>query len=165
MSYDLRLFPPKEGEDPQRTIEKMIQIEEEELCGIEEPEGDTGSVALSESSLQLADDLSATFTGFDRFEDEDHIELSWERHGLQVSLFPDSVAVTVPYWEQPPAFAGEVERVVSYITQKTGYLIYDPQTERVMEELDVPSMVATIQQIHGQLREELAPKKWWQFWR
>jgi hypothetical protein len=106
----------------------------------------------------------------------DHVELNAPEggSGIQISLFADQAAITVPYWHDatraPEVFA-ELERYAALLVKHGGYRIYDPQAELVVDdpaELREGFLVSygRVARSLPQLLAEMEPpaKPWWKLW-
>ncbi len=123
MSYDLTGFRPLPGESPEEAVERL-----EERAGDERPPSEAAWAEIR----RIADALEAV-AGGERFELTGHggIELTLER--FQVSVFEHEAGVTIPYWDG----TGEAEftQVEGHLAvfRAAGFVIWDPQTEEVVE--------------------------------
>ncbi len=68
-----------------------------------------------------------------------HLELNGpeeNRNGIQITLFDDEALVTVPFWHEGDKAAQtfrEIWRYLEIISREAGYLVYDPQIDRVID--------------------------------
>ena len=68
-----------------------------------------------------------------------HLELNepgQDSKGIQITLFDDEASVTVPFWHEGAKATDTFRKIWSYleiIGRETGYLIYDPQIDRVFD--------------------------------
>jgi len=148
MSYDFRLFKRRSGEDPIVTARR----DSEEYSSTPR---DSAKEALKR---RVADALIAQNPKFEFFQfgyDEiarfekisvsqarlkyRHLELNGPDaggNGIQITLFDDEASVTVPFWHERDKAADTFREIWSYleiICRETGYMVYDPQTDRVFE--------------------------------
>jgi hypothetical protein len=121
MSYDLYAFPLRPGEDPSEAYERL----EEEETG----EGDVDVRALVEALVTAVPALTSTGSG----EEDEEIELTSPE--LQLLVSTGSVAISVPYWDSldRDVLRRRLERVVQTVRSRTGFVVYDPQLERLVE--------------------------------
>ncbi len=68
-----------------------------------------------------------------------HLELNETEddcNGIQITVFDEEASVTVPYWHEDDKAEDTFRKIWSYleiICRETGYLIYDPQIDQVIE--------------------------------
>jgi hypothetical protein len=65
-----------------------------------------------------------------------HIDEGANGNGIQISLFPDEVGITVPYWHEGDAAREVFQQIWDYlgvVQQMTHYVIFDPQLGRLVE--------------------------------
>ena len=96
-------------------------------------------------------------------------------NGIQITLFPGSAAITVPYWHTGRAAEAVFREMWQYATiieREAGYSTYDPQLGHVLDlAADFSSALRLYSHTLTAVSENLAvsrPKprhKWWQFWR
>jgi hypothetical protein len=105
-----------------------------------------------------------------------HIELNLpedDRSGIQITIYDQSVSITVPYWHQRPAATevfGRVARFVERLEGEGDLATYDPQIGRIVQlsvEIDeilnqYLRVVARIPQIIQASTPNSKP--WWRFW-
>ena len=144
MSYDFHLFRPIVGEAPLITAQS---VHEKEL---------TLDPNKDQVKRKVAEVLRAANRSLVEFEidheiiastqkipieqaryDYRHIELNVEAKGIQITLFEDSAAVTVPYWHSDSLVAESVMReiwgYIRIISRETGFFIYDSQLEKIID--------------------------------
>jgi hypothetical protein len=185
MSYDFRLFKRKAGEDPLVTAHA-------DSNGLPTTPPDPQKEALKR---RVADALIARNPRLEIFKfDYDavaksqkitveqarlqfrHFELNGPRegaNGIQITLFEDEASVTVPFWHKGAKSADIFREIWSYleiISREAGYLIYDPQIDRVSEtSAGFDDTLACYTGIVGQIPQKspssrTAKKQWWRFW-
>lgn len=123
MSYDIELFPVPDGVDP-------VEHHHRQPLARSEPDPH-----LAQRLGPLIEQLGQQLPHADRFESPSHIELSDDR-GIQVSLFANAAAVTVAYWHDGEKAETCIELAylcAHTIHRHTGYIIYDPQLDRVID--------------------------------
>ncbi len=102
-----------------------------------------------------------------------HIELNDDKSGIQVMLFDDEAAITVPYWHEGGMAADVFRRMMALaavITRESGLVAYDPQLGKAIDPVaDIEQMVATYGAMvatmtaHRQQHSRQS-KPWWKFW-
>jgi hypothetical protein len=119
VSWDLDLVPPEHGDDPHEWLEEA-EIDAEAARGHVEA-------------------LERRFPDFERFgPSEFGYELSMpESSGLplQVGLYGTHASITVAYWdlgERTEELAERLVGVASALHEETGWVVYDPQDDRVV---------------------------------
>lgn len=185
MSYDFTLFQRRDGEDPNVTARQVG----EEL-------GSTPLDATKEArKRRIADALIAhnpkltVFEfGYEEIAKQEkisveearlryrHLELNGpeeDRRGIQITLFDDGASVTVAYWHGGEAASDAFREIWGYleiVSRESGYLIYDPQTDRVVDLASgFEDALARYSQVARAFHKELGirgPERrpWWKFW-
>jgi hypothetical protein len=110
-------------------------------------------------------------------EDFDHIELNTPESDLatQITIFDNSVSITIPYWysgKQAEDIFRKVTEYTKIIRQTAGYFVYDPQTEKVYDPLKqdfagllvYQSMSGQVKQLKNEQGASTDKKPWWRFW-
>jgi hypothetical protein len=193
MSYDLHLFRPVAGVELLETARASLETESEELnVGPPVPEKEQQK-RQNAALLQIVNpDLEiypfdyagiARTSGCSEAEARvryRHLELNGaeDGNGIQVTLWDDTVSITVPYWHggagAEPVLA-EIWNYLRVLEVRAGFRTYDPQLERVL------ALAADLSAVVGQYRAvadrlpEIAAKKleefplpvqrpWWKFW-
>jgi hypothetical protein len=190
MSYDLWLFPKREGESPESTARVLLADESQELNpGPAVPEKEQRKEALKRALQAVNPQLEqfpfgyqeiAEFEGITLAEAKRrhrHIELNGpdNGNGIQITLFDDSVSITVPYWHRGEAAQlvfREIAQYINAIQATTGYLTYDSQLERVIDpamdtdmEEAIAGYTATVHKLLGAGPGKTTRKKpWWKLW-
>jgi len=130
MSYDFLLLHREPGQSWDEVLEANERLVIEEG---DRPLSPAARVRLE----RIADRLQAHDPQLERFTSEDCIELTRpDDSGIQVSLFSDELAVTVPYWHTGPAARAVMRIVWSYLAileQETGWEVYDRQLGRSLD--------------------------------
>ncbi len=115
----------------------------------------TGQAPLAEADLELWARLELrlreVLPALELFEGERNRELSDDASGIQVSLFPGELSLTVPYWYSGPdaeRLVGVLRRVASIIENESGLIAYDPQAEAPFLEAGVDTAVASFDMVH-----------------
>ena len=68
---------------------------------------------------------------FERFDGPGFIELSHDELGIQVSLFENEGAITIPYWYEGDAARTamqQVAAVVDVVREISGWTVWDPSS-------------------------------------
>ena len=184
MSYDIYCYKSKLDRPNLEEAQAIMELEEEE------------SSSDPETKLKIAKVLIDYNPKFESFEfdheeisklqgtsiDEakkafDHIELNTPDGDLatQITIFGDTVSITVPYWysgDQANEVFNNINEYAKVIRQTVGYFVYDPQTDKVFDplndnifELDLyKSMTDQVEKMKTEQIEKLNKKPWWKFW-
>ena len=161
MSYDLEAFRVPPGTTAREFYESDALGEDDS----------PPTPAEREEMERLAEALMAVDPAAERIDGADFIEIDTE--AMQVSLYGNQAAITVPYWFQ----GGEADRVMTrafeyaaVLAEVGGYTVFDPQTDEVVA--GVPSADAkrvyasTSAMVDEIAREESAePAPRWKFWK
>jgi hypothetical protein len=155
MSYDIRLLLVREGE----SIRELAYRDEidEEACTPEQ----------RGRNRKIVDALVAAYPDLERFESDDHVELSDEQTGLQVSLFNTSGAVTLPYWhgEDRADVLRQVDDVLSIIFDNSPFAAFDPQTgQELTRDSGVGEAGRRTYAAGVATTRKIGTKPWWRFW-
>ena len=185
MSYDFTLFKRREGEDPRVTAQR-----DSDAFSATPPDPQKEALKRRVADALIAHNPKLEIFEFDydqiaqlrKISVEEarltyrHLELNGpddDPDGIQITLFDDEASVSVPFWHEgaqaEEAFR-EIWEYLQIISRESDYLIYDPQTERVMD----PSMgfdeaLDCYSSVMDRLDETLAvpqneKKPWWRFW-
>jgi hypothetical protein len=185
MSYDFRLFKRKAGEDPLVTVHR-------DSDGLPTMPPDPQKEALKR---RTADALIAHNPGLEvsQFNYEQiarslkisveearlqfrHLELNGREEdsdGIQIILFDDEASVTVPFWHDGDKAEDTFRDIWGYleiISREAGYLIYDPQIDRVIEpsagfDAALACYSGVMRQIQQALpKSSMQKKSRWKFW-
>jgi len=192
MSYDIVLFRPRPGEDPLTTAHC-----EDEGIEREGSQPDPAKEALKQSVMSALMDANPSLEPFEvkyeqiaQFENISveeaklryrHIELNGpeDGNGIQILLDDDEASVSVPYWHDGAKAESTLKELWEYLTiiqRETGYVVYDPQLDMILdlsqgysEALNVyaGTRQAVVQRMPSVvLQSEGKPqKRWWQFWK
>ena len=172
MSYDLRLFQIPDGLDIEAAYERLVQREEAETGNIDEWVRRQLPEAARVQMQQLADAIRAQWAPLIQFEPKSPlpwIELNDENLQLQVSVYADSVSITMPYFrERTPEVMDCIHCCIQVCQEHRGYAAFDPQLGRAVTTRDRESMTRAYHDIDDALpgiRGNSPPKRrWWQFW-
>lgn len=190
MSYDLYCFEPVDGEDPLATAERKFLADEEADEG-ECVALDQALVARQERIAQVLEREHPELTRF-VFDYEAiaksrgisveaarsecrHIELNTpeEGSGIQITVWEDSVSVSVALWHRGEAARQVLKELWSYletITREGGMAVFDPQMNRVLDLSrdgeDVLREYGGGAEATAGLTRSAAERKrpWWRFW-
>lgn len=125
MGYDLTFFAEQPGEDPEDTLERLEEEDDEHGAT---PEGAERAarlgVALREALPAMRDNAGDRAAAH-----EVHL---LDEAGLEVSVYPRSVTVALPYWASTDhdRVLADLEQVARLVAEHTGWGLYDPQQER-----------------------------------
>jgi hypothetical protein len=186
MSYDLRLFKTKLGEEPEVTARHDSEglpssppdSEKEEL-----KRKVTAALMVYNPRLQPFKFVYEDVAKSQKISVEEaklkfrHIELNGPRentNGIQIILFDDEASVTVPYrhhGEKASETFNEIWDYLEIIQRETGYLIFDPQLDRMLDlSRDFNEVVSryggVVQKTKAKIvASKASPQKpWWKFW-
>lgn len=120
MSFDLYFVVPPAGGDWSSVLEGA----------------DSGPEVLDVARLaaweRIVPEVTEMLGGVELFGDDSFRELSHVETGIELSMYPAEIALTVPYWYDGEGAAGidQMLRDVAVIVEReTGLVAYDPQTE------------------------------------
>lgn len=148
MSYDFHLFRPRAGEDPYVTAQRDS---EEFADSPPDPQKEALKRRVADVLIAHNPKLEVFQFGYEeiaKFEKITveqarlkyrHLELNGPEddcNGIQITLFDDEASVTVPFWHERDKAADTFRELWSYleiISREAGYLVYDPQIDRVLE--------------------------------
>ena len=184
MSYDIYCYKSKLGRPNLDEAQAIMELEEEE------------SSSDSATKLKIAKALIDHNPNFQSFEfdyeeiskfqglriDEgkeafDHIELNTPDGELatQITIFGDTVSITVPYWysgDDANEVFNNINEYAKVIQQTVGYFVYDPQTDKVVDPLKenifnlevYQSMTNQVGKMTSEQIKDSNKKPWWKFW-
>jgi hypothetical protein len=121
---------------------------------------------------QLADTLRARWAAFVQIEPKSPlpwIELNDEDLQIQVSVYEDSVSITMPYFRQRTTEMMDcLHCCIQVCHEHRGYAAFDPQLGRAVTANDSESITRAYRQMDEALPgirgEGHAKKPWWKFW-
>jgi hypothetical protein len=179
MSYDLTFFTPRPGVD----VHDIVEIDEDRTArGRRDPKTEAKKRKLADALLAHDKRLELSKPDFDaiaklhkmrvdeayeRFRD---LELNHTASGIQIQLYDDGAALSIPYWHSGDAARRVLEQAwsaIDIVCRETGYEVFDPQLDRV---IDVNAFDAVLETYAGATARMEAmvgrsPKKpWWKFW-
>jgi hypothetical protein len=120
MSYDLYAFPLRPGEDPSDACERL---EEEDPSA----HGQHDVRALADALVTAVPALAITGSA------GEDVELTSPE--LQLLVSDGSVAISIPHWSSldRDLLRRRLERLTETIRSATGFVVYDPQLESVID--------------------------------
>lgn len=123
MSYDLYLLAPVEGEDPMDTVERLEEADDRTAPG------------ASDTIARLVEAIATDGTAYDRFPLDDGSVQLMEEEGLDVTVHGNRVFITFPYWDSLDGerLTREIDRVARAVGAVTGWSLYDPQIEDLVD--------------------------------
>jgi hypothetical protein len=184
MSYDFHLFAAAAGVDP-----RAIARADDE--GFEPARRDPAKerVKRKVADALIARDPNLELATFDyeeiarlhrirvdvAYERMRHLELtdvSAGGSGVQIMLFDDRASVTVPFWHEGVGARADLERVWGYIDvicRETGYEVFDPQIDRVIDRGAFDNVFANYMRAMARVKDIAVPQSmkrrpWWKFW-
>lgn len=127
---------------------------------------------------RLAGELQARWPGLQRHDGARSVVLEDPDTGVQVHLFLDEAAVSVPYWhdDSPRVVMEDLRAIAMWLEEETGFEAYDPQLGRGVREVELseaadalgdtssllPDLVGEGTPVHAPPQSRL---KNWRFWR
>jgi len=174
MSYDLYLLSPVPGEEPLKTAHAKCAVESD-VINPGPPRGDAETrkrhlmqeLVAENPALEPFQFGYAEIARTHGFSEEEarvryrHIELNGpdDGNGIQITLYDDGADITVPYWHAPPAARLVFEEVWRYLRRlhdASGFFVYDPQLDRVIDvETDLSDVVARYNSVVAKLSQIL----------
>ena len=125
MSYDLYMLGPVPGEEPMDTVERL-----------EERPPRPPPIAPRRSATAASPTRCSRCTRrtWSRHEEPHSTELR-DAEGIDVTLSDDHAWINFPYWESLDAarLTQAIERAAQVIATETGWELYDPQLERLID--------------------------------
>jgi hypothetical protein len=185
MSYDFQLFRPRAGEDPYVTAQRDSDEVDDSPP---DPQKEALKRRVADALIAHNPKLEIFQFGYEeiaKFEKitveqarlkHRHLELNGPEeggNGIQITLFDDEASVTVPFWHDGDKATDTFRELWSYldiISREAGYLIYDPQIDRVLEPSagfgdSLSCYCGATEQVDETLPASDAEKKpWWKFW-
>jgi hypothetical protein len=115
--------------------------------------------ALDEQELArwdaILDQVRPLLPDAEEFTGESHRELSDDASGMQLTLSPGELSLTVPYWYSGPDAQAMVDRLRSVavaVENATGLTAYDPQADAAFIDGGYPSAATAFDQVEAALR-------------
>jgi hypothetical protein len=126
---------------------------------LEALEGMGDEAALSTEMLDAWDRIvpqaRVIFGDLSLFEGGDSLELTHSISGLQLSIYGNEVAITIPYWHTGDTAANVLAmayKLGAVIESETGLQGYDPQVGTPLSELSPPDAISLMSGITDDLR-------------
>jgi hypothetical protein len=177
LSYDLTLFRPVEGVDPNLTYQNVVEQDAREASDLDQ-HLKRAIPDLARAQMQrVADVLRSRHSAFAQFEPDSAvpwIELNDEGLQVQVNISERTVGITLPYFRKDAGdMIGCVRKCIEVLNQEAGYVAYDPQLDRFVSKADFDEMVTAYRRMDRALPEIIErktlgsgkPKKpWWKIW-
>ena len=141
MSYDLYFLERRPGETWDEALAGLEHADEGREFGAEEERIWHAVEAAVKSVVPDAE----LFVG------ENHRELSDEATGLQLSLFPGELSLSVPYWYEGPEAERMTEtlrRLARVVEEATGLVAFDPQANEPFLGGGDTTAAKTFQDVH-----------------
>lgn len=127
---------------------------------------------------RLAGELQARWSGLQRHDGARSVVLEDPDTAIQVHLFLDEAAVSVPYWhgDSPRVVMEDLRAIVLLLEEETGFEAYDPQLGRGVRETGLSDAADALGDTSSRLPDlvgECTPvhapppsrRKSWRFWR
>ena len=159
MSYDLIIAPKAADETWEVALDRLSVG-----TGLDRALGDESRRMWT----ALAQRLQAADQDIDQFESQSEVELTWERYGIQLTLFDQQAGLSVPFWrtsDDGRLLLGVVGGIVDAVREASGWSVFDPQLDREIEsgtDLDAEAPVAITATFGG---HRTPRRRWWRFWR
>ncbi len=151
MSYDLSAFHLPPGADPS-TYEPDLD---------EEPPTPEQRASMK----RLAEAIAAVDAEAERHDGDDFIEFD-TADAIQISLYADQAAISVPYWyegERADAVMARIQHYAAVLTEVGGYTVWDPQTEEVVTGPGAGhAYSAGVEAVKRLAEEPPKRRRWWQ---
>lgn len=189
MSYDLYMLECKDGENLNDAVIRFTSEQEEELNpGFLDNVKEQRKQNLASKIIERNPGLEifsfdyqqiASIHGMSAEEARikyRHIEINGpeDSNGIQIELYDESAAITVPYWHKGVKAEDTFQEIWQYLKlleQEAGYFPYDPQLGKALDlDSDFSSVLSSYEGIMLQIDEQIIkpmqrPKKsWWRFW-
>lgn len=182
MSYDFILFKPRAGEDPLITAQREP---EEFPDSPPDPQKEALKRRVADALIAHNPELEIFQFGYEEIAKYDkitveearlkyrHLELNGpeDGNGIQITLFDDEATVTVPFWHEGDKAGDvlqEIWRYLEIISREAGYVVYDPQLDRIIDPsenfTDTLSRYSGARQQLDQAISATTKKPWWKFW-
>jgi hypothetical protein len=146
VSFDLYFVTLSPGETWQDAMDRL------EESAADQPELRDADLARWQSVLNHVRPL---LPNAEEFTGESHRELSDDATGMQLSLAPGELSLTIPYWYSGPEAQAMVERLRSValaVETATGLTAYDPQADAPFIRAGEQTAAATFDQVDASLR-------------
>ena len=141
MSYDLTFLPKTDDQ----SWDEALDAAEQRVVASEESGAEDGRFDPQVWAALVAA-ARAELGEVHVFESPSHAEVSHHETGIQLSLFSDEAAITVPYWhegERAAEVMAQVFRLAAVVERETGLHGFDPQSGLPLAEAAADSGLAT----------------------
>jgi len=175
MSYDLVLFGLPKPANPAQFCEQLQEQEEQRILDEEGSSARPLDERVRARMQKLADSPRSLSSGFEQFEPPSPapwIELTDEKHEVQVTISEQAVHITLPYFRSElREKLSLVARCVETLHRDAGLVAFDPQLGRVVTADDMGLLEKQYRDMDRHLpeitarKEEASQKKsWWKLW-
>lgn len=145
MSFDLYFVSLNAGETWQDAMDRLEEAASDERA-LDEQELARWEAVLNQVRPLLPD--------AEEFAGESHRELSDDASGMQLTLSPGELSLTIPYWYSGPDAQVMVDRLRSVaraVEEATGLTAYDPQADAAFIDAGDQTAAATFDQVEVSL--------------
>lgn len=187
VSYDIYFV----RRDPGQSFEDALESTEESFAG-----GDPGPLTQVELEQweRILPHAKSILGEIEEFTGESKRELSHPATGLQLSIFPGEISITVPYWQSDEDSVAVMEKVYGLaraVEDETGLEGYDPQLREpvrdahrtaphvpradISQRLEADEFPQTAQippfpekarpERGEEVPHEPKTRRWWEFWK
>jgi hypothetical protein len=146
VSFDLSFVALGPGETFEDAMDRL------EALAADDSELAAADVALWQSVLERVRPL---LPDAEEFADKSHRELSDDATGIQLSIAPGELSLSIPYWYSGPEAEAMVERLRSVavaVEAATGLTAYDPQADAPFVQWGERTAAAAFDQVNATLR-------------
>jgi hypothetical protein len=185
VSYDFHLFRPEPGVELEAAAEAALEYDSAADSGDPDPGNESRKQRLVAALREQDPTLEVFLFDYAKIAARENIseEEARRRHrdvelntpdgvGVQISLFDDTAAVTVPYWHSGSTAVDVFNRIWQYLAileKEGGYRTQDPQVGRVLDLAHDFQLVAGCYGHGVGCTQGLAlgarrRKPWWKFW-
>lgn len=151
MSYDIYFINPRPGQSWAEAIE--------ELEAATEDADQMVPTELLDAWDRIVPQARELLGEVDLFENGETCELSHDDTGIQLSIFVNEVAITIPYWhtgDKAAQVLSQAYALAAMVERETGLRAYDPQVERPLSELPPQHGTAIMSSITHTAHKQLA---------
>ena len=177
MSYDLTLFRIPQSIEAEIAYQELVTRQEDETADLDSWMKRPVSESARAEMRRLADTLKLWRPTLEEFHPKSllpWIELNDEDLQIQLEVYEQTVAITLPYFRERAQEMMECATSCSDILRAAAdYTAYDPQLGRVVTTADVTEMVAEYRRMDRELPGILrdynqastpTKKPWWKVW-
>jgi hypothetical protein len=143
LSYDLYMLDPEPGIEP---YEQLERLDAEEQSASPDPAIQSRNRRIVESLRDADARYEESHFSYDVLAEQEGISVDEARArfrsiqltaegGLEINLYDHHADITFPYWESldAEALTRDIASASSVISRETGWKLYDPQLERVID--------------------------------